>query len=213
MQLFSGFTAPLTVQPNWQYFDLPLALDTNANGVVSVGEVGPAWNHYIATITPSTVTISIDLYNDGVKNASKTPSDGTPGVDATATWNVTSNSVGYSDLRFGGPSAVASAGGSLIFDNIKLSMVDVVSGGLAGDYNGNGVVDAADYVSWRSGSSPTPNSVADYNTWRANFGARAGAGSGLGASAAVPEPATLALMMFGVFLAGTRGQKTRAGLA
>ncbi len=70
--------------------------------------------------------------------------------------------------------------------------------GLAGDYNGDGKVDAADYVTWRNGGSPNPNSPADYNTWRANFGNHNGSGSGLGGSAAVPEPASLALLAFGL---------------
>jgi hypothetical protein len=59
---------------------------------------------------------------------------------------------------------------------------------LPGDFNNNGVVDAADYVAWRNGAAdPT-----DYATWRANFGAGAsGLGLSAGNSAAVPEPAGL----------------------
>ncbi len=38
--------------------------------------------------------------------------------------------------------------------------------GLAGDFNNDGVVDAADYVAWRNSG----NSLIDYATWRANFG-------------------------------------------
>jgi hypothetical protein len=83
-----------------------------------------------------------------------------------------------------------------------------LAGGLAGDYNGNGVVDLADYVAWRSGHSPTPNSVADYNTWRANFGNHAGSGSSV-QGAAVPEPGTLAMVVLGL-MAGGCGRKRRA---
>jgi hypothetical protein len=43
-----------------------------------------------------------------------------------------------------------------------------------GDYNGNGVVDAADYVVWRK-IDGTP---AGYNAWRAHFGGPPGAGTG-----------------------------------
>jgi hypothetical protein len=48
-------------------------------------------------------------------------------------------------------------------------------GGPTGDYNNNGVVDAADYVLWRKGGTlqndPTPGvQPADYDVWRANFG-------------------------------------------
>jgi hypothetical protein len=79
---------------------------------------------------------------------------------------------------------------------------------LAGDYNGNGVVDAADYVIWRK----TLNQVApglpadgnnngqidpgDYSIWRSNFG-DTNAGVGFSASVAesginaVPEPNTV----------------------
>jgi PEP-CTERM motif len=69
---------------------------------------------------------------------------------------------------------------------------------LPGDYNQNGTVDAADYVIWRK----TGGSTDDYNAWRAHFGQTFSFGSGLGVSAAsqpmlpaVPEPATLVLMM------------------
>jgi T5SS/PEP-CTERM-associated repeat protein len=71
---------------------------------------------------------------------------------------------------------------------------------LAGDYNDDGVVDAADYTVWRDllGSKFDPRAdgdtngvinIADYNIWKANFGLHAGAGAGGAAVAAtVPEP-------------------------
>jgi hypothetical protein len=67
--------------------------------------------------------------------------------------------------------------------------------GVQGDYNGNGVVDAADYVLWRDGgplqNDPTQGIQAeDYDFWRARFGNRAGGGSGNAVASAVPEPAT-----------------------
>ena len=76
---------------------------------------------------------------------------------------------------------------------------------LGGDYNGNGIVDAADYTVWRDhlGQSvtlfndTTPGSVtqADYNVWKSNFDNHAGSGSG--ANAAVPEPTTLLMLLAG----------------
>ncbi|MEX2092403.1 MAG: hypothetical protein WD971_06980, partial [Pirellulales bacterium] len=72
---------------------------------------------------------------------------------------------------------------------------------LAGDYNDNGVVDAADYTVWRNllGATLDPRAdgdtngvvnIADYNIWKANFGAVAGAGAGGAAIVvSVPEPA------------------------
>jgi hypothetical protein len=62
---------------------------------------------------------------------------------------------------------------------------------LLGDYNQNGVVDAADYVVWRK----TNGNQAGYDTWRANFGRTAGSGLGTSTSAAVPEPDWISLLM------------------
>jgi hypothetical protein len=81
-------------------------------------------------------------------------------------------------------------------------LLEVVAG-LAGDYNENGVVDAADYVVWRNnlGAAPgtLPNDIdggvigqAQYATWRANFGNTPGSGSS--SNAPVPEPASLLLL-------------------
>jgi hypothetical protein len=61
---------------------------------------------------------------------------------------------------------------------------------LVGDFNGNGVIDAADYAIWRNNAGTT----SDYNLWRANFGKTAGAGSAAD-SAAVPEPSTIAAVI------------------
>ncbi len=63
---------------------------------------------------------------------------------------------------------------------------------LSGDYNNNGIVDAADYVVWRKTGI---NGQQGYDTWRANFGQIAGSGSGAVANAAVPEPATFAMLI------------------
>jgi hypothetical protein len=76
---------------------------------------------------------------------------------------------------------------------------------LAGDYNGNGVVDAADYVVWRDtlgsiylegdGDRNGMVDANDYAVWRANFGRMTGATAGLPSSASVPEPPSLLLLL------------------
>ncbi|MFO0788436.1 MAG: autotransporter-associated beta strand repeat-containing protein [Pirellulales bacterium] len=79
--------------------------------------------------------------------------------------------------------------------------------GVPGDYNSNGVVDAADYVVWRknngttfqlanevAGTTPGQVTQEDYTAWRARFGNTSGSGSSLsGAGSAVPEPSVLVL--------------------
>ena len=84
---------------------------------------------------------------------------------------------------------------------------------LPGDYNHNGVVDAADYAIWRNtqGQSVTPGSgadgngdgvitAADFDVWRSHFGQTSGSGSALAASkmAAVPEPNAVLLLLGGL---------------
>jgi T5SS/PEP-CTERM-associated repeat protein/autotransporter-associated beta strand protein len=75
---------------------------------------------------------------------------------------------------------------------------------LAGDYNRNGIVDAADYVVWRRSVGQTGAGLAadgnfdqridvdDYNVWRSHFGQIAG--SAAFAGAAVPEPSSAYLL-------------------
>jgi len=77
---------------------------------------------------------------------------------------------------------------------------------LLGDYNEDGVVDAADYVVWRDnlGSAASlPNDLTpgvtaeDYGVWKAHFGETAAvAASAIG----VPEPSTQAMLLFGSIL-------------
>ena len=78
-----------------------------------------------------------------------------------------------------------------------------------GDYDGNHVVDAADYVVWRktlaqsaipAGSGADGNSsgtieVGDFTYWRARFGNAAGSGAGAGQVSAIPEPSAIVLLL------------------
>jgi hypothetical protein len=87
---------------------------------------------------------------------------------------------------------------------------------LAGDYSGNGIVDAADFTVWRDSLGRTGSGLAadgnrnnvidagDYDVWKTNFGNHAGSGAGNLASAipdaGVPEPATIALALIAAAL-------------
>ncbi len=87
------------------------------------------------------------------------------------------------------------------------------SSALAGDYNGDGLVDAADYSVWRDTLGSTTNLAADgdgngmvnlldYNLWAANYGAEQ-----LSSNFATPEPATLGLGLGAI--AGLGGLRRR----
>jgi hypothetical protein len=88
---------------------------------------------------------------------------------------------------------------------------------LLGDYNQNGVVDAADYTVWRkkSGSGTSlPNDDTpgvgpdDYTRWRARFGQRlSGSGAGELAARAIPEPSTLVLLVAALVLNGVHSRR------
>jgi hypothetical protein len=93
--------------------------------------------------------------------------------------------------------------------------------GEPGDYNNDGIVDVADYVTWRKHNgtgfdlpnevaSTTPGEVTidDYNAWKQRFG-QGGAGSGGGP---VPEPTTVAYLIasaMGIGSIGLRGTRCR----
>ena len=81
---------------------------------------------------------------------------------------------------------------------------------LSGDYNGNGIVDAADYTAWRDTLGQTVPSgngadgdgngfvnAADYGVWKTNFGSVQGGQSAL-AETAIPEPTSVTLLLFGL---------------
>jgi autotransporter-associated beta strand protein len=105
-----------------------------------------------------------------------------------------------------------------LFDNttttaIELHVTSVVAG-LPGDFNSDGKVDAADYVTWRKNeiaNLPLPNDggamnqAVRYTLWQTNFGNPPGAGSGHGlGGAAVPEPSAIALLAIGLLAIGCR---------
>ena len=95
----------------------------------------------------------------------------------------------------------------------------VAATGVPGDYNGNGIVDAADYTVWRdhlgqtfalanrSSANTGPISTADYDVWKSNFGNHSG--SGARANAAVPEPTTRILFIVGGTVVGFLIRRSR----
>jgi len=107
----------------------------------------------------------------------------------------------------------------LMWNASQLYTNGILSVTLVGDYNGNGVVDAADYTVWRDTLGQSGSGLAadgdgngvvdsgDYDVWKTNFGQHAGSGTGASANAAVPEPSTWALLMFGA--AGSRLRRRR----
>ncbi|MCA9185924.1 MAG: hypothetical protein R3E01_36620 [Pirellulaceae bacterium] len=90
--------------------------------------------------------------------------------------------------------------GQLVYVDNSLATATIVEG----DYNRNGIVDAADYTVWKDAFGSTINldadgnkngviDAADYTIWKDNFGATLGQSLAI----SVPEPANLALILSG----------------
>jgi hypothetical protein len=118
----------------------------------------------------------------------------TSAIAGAQTWNYWSNlnqgtTVGVIGGTIGGGDAFIVLG----TDGSGVSIATPPPITVPGDFNGDGKVDAADFVLWRK----DPNSFlpSTYDTWRANFGNPPGSGSGLGPESAVPEPATCLIVL------------------
>ena len=105
------------------------------------------------------------------------------------------------------------------------SLVLTFGTALEGDYNGDHVVDAADYTVWRDKlgtnevlpGDPIGGTIDNdqYVQWKANFGHTAGSGASNSVAQAVPEPATLPLLLTAIFMvaiwcASVRASKTNS---
>jgi hypothetical protein len=102
-------------------------------------------------------------------------------------------------------------GTSVVYRHAAAQDTPFVDDALPGDFNGDGSVDAADYVVWRKGEEGGAIDQDDYNTWRMNFGATAGSGSLVGS--AVPEPGALIqfIVAIAAFLAGAVRRRSLLG--
>jgi hypothetical protein len=99
------------------------------------------------------------------------------------------------------------ANAGVMFDEIRMGntwddLFLPLSTTLPGDFNGDGDVDAADYVVWRKTGI---NGQQGYNDWRANFGQSTGGGAS--SSTTVPEPAAAFLLVIGTALGAGVGRR------
>jgi hypothetical protein len=182
---------------DWRYDDANV---TNGNFGVDAGGSSIA-----PTDTSDGSSLSLEVLSD---TAGRFTFDGKPldiafkaGVPQSVFFTLFQNNA--EDDAMGNPTGEH----AFYFDNLR---IERPAAGIPGDYNGNGAVDAADYVTWRDGgplqkesASPGAIDAADYTFWRARFGAIPGSG----AAAAVPEPTTLLLLLLSVFVSSLRATK------
>jgi hypothetical protein len=175
----------------------------SVNGLqVGEGDISPALDSQDGVIRGADVWFDVTEYLEGVRNGA---TDNGIAILTTGTadgWQIHTNGSLTADAR---PRLVVLSGNAASVP------------GLSGDYNDNGVVDAADFVVWRKSSGqsvtlpndPTPGTVtqADYDVWRANFGTIGSLGGPLGSGAAIPEPGTSLLMLAAGALVLTAARK------
>jgi hypothetical protein len=99
------------------------------------------------------------------------------------------------------------ADGSLFIGPTNTGAIYKVVAVNPGDYNQDGIVDAADYIVWRKtlgqsgaglaadGNNNGSIDSGDFDVWRAQFGQNAGGGAGAIANPSVPEPTALVLLI------------------
>ncbi|TWT77841.1 hypothetical protein Pla123a_16370 [Posidoniimonas polymericola] len=113
--------------------------------------------------------------------------------------------------------ASGGAGPASRWDGVTLRVLDVTPAGLPGDYNDDGLVDAADYAAWRTAvGQPAGSLPNDYSgttigagqlaAWKANYGATMTQAS---AAVAAPEPACLSIVFVGLVAVAARRSPRR----
>jgi uncharacterized protein YkwD len=136
-------------------------------------------------------------------------------VDGSLFYAISTDSGGYSVpvSQNGTYDVLFSGGGWVPFETTATiasgqnEKIDYLASELAqieGDYNNDGVVDAADYVVFRKGGLTTGT----YATWRENFGESSlGSGGDAFSQASVPEPSAVVLAsLFGTLILGVRSR-------
>jgi hypothetical protein len=102
--------------------------------------------------------------------------------------------------EFGG---LIPANGGLLRLELDYMEIRLPEATLAGDYNQDGNVDAADYVAWRNDPAAFGGDPAGYDTWRGNFGTTTMGSANAASIASVPEPHAWLLTTLAVAICGS----------
>jgi predicted nucleic acid-binding protein len=183
-----------------KYLNLAITAGANSKQYVLVNHFG----------SQQVAAYQLDANGVPIFNTQKTFISGIPGVIGAAIDPLTG------DFLFSTTGAYGAG------DHIFVVSPTGATSGVSGDYNQNGIVDAADYTVWRDHMGQTASSYtlpnegdsvgivnqADFAFWKLHFGDHAGSGSGASANTAIPEPTTLGMLLLG-FLTMSRRRNLR----
>ncbi len=193
------------------YFDYPTGSDATPDNNLPTADSGNSAN-FLAGSDTTTGDTSHPFTTAGAYTMTMSPYGTFDQGGNVYEWNEALVSTGKRGRRGGAWDTTDSSLLSATRDSLSAALGNFDTGfrlartiappGVPGDYNGNGVVDVADYVLWRNGG-PLANEVntlgvvdaSDYTAWRERFGNTSGAGSGSALqSSVVPEPNTWMLL-------------------
>ena len=217
----------------WNYATLNPDFDVDfgggANGIVNPADIASyalsngldMWHRWEATITSDSVTITLDLFRDGLTNDPNDPNASVAGVDFSMTHtDVMAAGYEFQSLRFGGASGLTSTYEAL-FDNITLDEITSLSNA---DFDGDGLVGGDDFIILQqnfglsgffdnSGGDANGDGIvtdADLAIWKAQYGGPPPSAVAPSA-AAVPEPTTACLGLLAALGFGLLTNRRRNG--
>ncbi len=214
------------------YFDYPNGSDATPNNNLPSADTGNSANYKIGTVTTTGDSLH-PLTPTGAYQSSHSPYGTFDQGGNVAEWNETSGGSGMRVRRGGGWNSTATYLSNATRETLSPAVEYNYTGfrlaaaalpaGVPGDYNSNGVVDAADYVIWRdhlgtsfqltnevAGTTPGTVTQEDYTAWRARFGSISSSGAGTAiATSAVPEPSTVVVLMAAILATFTARRRVQ----
>jgi hypothetical protein len=202
-QMFSVFNIPNLADPNSSIF-YDANFDTDMQHEIEIADFEEDFfTHTVVVDMTATAPV-----NDDDKNVMNVTADfyRTQHNDGTPIENFLWQLVWpFQGRNYPGESQISVVIDNVRFcdDSLEVCLAPPVDPGVLGDFNDDGTVNAADYVTFRKAEgtmTALPNDgglggtvgPAHDNLWRANFG---NAALGAGAVGAVPEPASVVLML------------------